>query len=46
MRFSIYPILGIHLGFEFTDGVVEGTPISYLLIDLFIVRCQIGWYPE
>ena len=46
MKFSIYPILGIHLGFEFTDAIHDNQPISYLLIDLFIVRCQIGWYPE
>lgn len=46
VKFNYYPILGVHLGFEFTDGVVEGNPISYLLIDLFIVRLQFAWYPE
>jgi hypothetical protein len=45
MRLTIYPILGVHLGFEFTDGVINDQPISYLLIDLFIIRCQFAWYP-
>ena len=46
MKFNYYPILGVHLGFEFTNGVVENNLISYLLIDLFIVRLQFAWYPE
>jgi len=46
MRLTIYPILGVHLGFEFTDGVIDNEPISYLLIDLFIIRCQFAWYPQ
>jgi len=46
VKFSYYPILGIHVGFEFTDSVVDDVPISYLLIDLFIVRIQCAWYPR
>jgi hypothetical protein len=45
MRLTIYPILGVHLGFEFTDGVANDEAVSYLLIDLFIVRFQFAWYP-
>ena len=44
MRLTIYPILGVHLGFEFTDGVVNDEAINYMLIDLFIVRFQFAWY--
>ena len=46
MRFSIYPILGVHVGFEFTDALMDNQPVSYLLIDLFIIRIQCAWYPE
>jgi len=46
VRFSYYPILGVHVGFEFTDAIVDDVPVSYLLIDLFVIRIQCAWYPR
>jgi hypothetical protein len=46
VKFSYYPILGVHLGFEFTNSMVDGEDISYLLIDVFVIRIQCAWYPQ
>ena len=46
MRFSYYPILGVHVGFEFTNGVIDREQVEYLLVDLFVVRLQFAWYPQ
>jgi|TARA_R110000751_G_scaffold192143_4_gene297736 hypothetical protein len=44
MRITLQPIMGIHLGFELYDGEAEGNEISYLLVDIFIIRIQFAWY--
>ena len=46
MKITISPIMGVHLGFEFYDGEVEGNEIGYLLIDIFVCRVQLAWYKE
>lgn len=38
------PICGCQLGFELYEQEVNGQDISYLLIDLFILRIQFAWY--
>ena len=44
MNITMNPILGIQLGFELYDGEAEGNEISYLLVDIFIIRIQFAWY--
>ena len=44
MKFNIYPILGIHLGFEFTETLVDRELVEHLLVDVFVVRLQFSWY--
>jgi hypothetical protein len=46
MNVTVNPIMGIHLGFEFYDSVVNDDQIGYLLIDIFVIRIQIAWYKE
>jgi len=41
---TIQPICGVQLGIEFTEAEVNGTEISYCLIDLLIIRIQLAWY--
>ena len=44
MAITAYPIMGVQFGFEFTEQLVDDNEVSYLLIDLFIIRLQIAWY--
>jgi len=44
MRIRLFPIMGVHIGFELYDSEIEGNEVGYLLIDIFIVRVQIAWY--
>jgi hypothetical protein len=46
MNISLHPICGFHIGFELTDGSIEEVDISYLLIDLGILRIQCAWFKK
>lgn len=42
MVVTFAPICGMHLGFELYDQEIEDIKVSYLLIDLFILRIQLS----
>jgi hypothetical protein len=44
MRIKLFPIMGIHLGFELYDTSIDGNEVGYLLIDILVARVQIAWY--
>jgi len=41
---TFYPIIGISIGFELTQGEQNGEQINYFLIDLLVFRLQFAWY--
>tara|TARA_R110001606_G_scaffold379657_1_gene539805 strand:+ start:302 stop:448 length:147 start_codon:yes stop_codon:yes gene_type:complete len=41
---NVLPIMGVHVGFELYEQGLEDTIISYLLIDIFVLRIQFAWY--
>lgn len=43
MVITYAPIMGMHVGFELYDQQVEDIHVSYLLVDLFILRIQFAW---
>ena len=46
MVVSFAPICGMHIGFELYDQEVEDIKVSYLLVDLFILRIQFATAKE
>lgn len=46
MSVTYQPIMGVSVGFEFTEQEINNELIGYLLIDLFIIRIQCAWYKE
>jgi hypothetical protein len=46
MLATLQPICGVQLGIELTEAEVEDKVISYILIDLLILRIQIAWFKE
>ena len=36
--------MGVSIGFELTEGIINDQVIGYVLIDLLIVRVQCAWY--
>jgi len=43
---TLQPICGVQIGIEFTEAEVNGSTISYCLIDILILRIQIAWFKE
>jgi hypothetical protein len=43
---TLQPICGVQLGIEFTEAEVNDQTISYILVDLLILRIQIAWFKE
>lgn len=43
---TLQPICGIQLGIEWTEAEVNDEVISYILIDLLILRIQIAWFKQ
>jgi len=44
MKVTYNIICGVHFGFELTEAIIESKVISYLLIDIFILRIQLAWF--
>ena len=44
MAITFHPICGMQVGIEFTDSTVNEYEVSYILIDLLILRIQCAWY--
>jgi len=43
---TLQPICGVQLGIEWTEAEVNDETISYILIDLLILRIQIAWFKQ
>lgn len=43
---TIYPFIGMKIGFELTEGLQNDKLINYLLLDFFVMRLQFAWYAE
>lgn len=43
---TLQPICGIQLGIEWTEAEVNDEVISYILIDLLILRILIAWFKQ
>ena len=44
---TFYPICGVRLGFQLTEGETpEGKLVSIALLDVFIITIQFAWYKE
>ena len=46
MGITLHPICGMQVGIELTEADVNNIRISYLLIDIFILRIQCAWYKD
>ena len=46
MGVTLHPICGMQVGIELTDAEVNNIRISYILIDIFILRIQLAWYKD
>lgn len=44
MTVTLHALCGFQLGFELAENQVNDELISYLLIDLGILRIQCAWY--
>lgn len=43
---TLQPICGVQVGIEWTEAEVNDEVISYILIDLLILRIQIAWFKQ
>ena len=43
---TLQPICGVQVGIEWTEAEVNDEIISYILIDLLILRIQIAWFKQ
>jgi hypothetical protein len=46
MTITFSPIMGMQVGFELTESIVNDERIGYCLIDIFILRIQLAWFQK